>query len=232
MKILQEGENYRLPISNTNKLNKPIVILSYASSLDGSITLKRGKPTPISCEESSKAVHHIRSFCDAILVGIDTIISDNPQLSVRLVPGDNPRPVIIDTELRTPLKSKLISGNRNPIIFCGLNPDKNKKQSLESKGAIVLMTPKTERGLSVRSILNQLYDRGIRSLMAEGGAEIIRSFLIENLWDKIAVTVAPVFMGGYNLLEKESFTSVIKFSNVKWLSAGIDQICLIDKEPE
>ena len=216
--------------SGLDENKKPSVILSYASSLDGSIAKKRGLSTTISCDQSAIAVHHIRSFCDAILVGIGTVLSDNPQLSVRLVPGDNPLPVIIDSDLRTPLDSNLICNNRNPIIFCGLKADKNRKKTLESRGAVVLVAPEIERGLSIISIIQQLYDRGIKHLMVEGGAEILKSFLVEDLWDKLAVTVAPSLLGGYNILENISLKSEIKFENVKWLSAGIDQICLINRE--
>ena len=210
--------------------SKPLVILSYATSLDGSITQIRGESTPISCDESTEAVHHIRAFCDAIMVGIGTVISDNPRLSVRLVSGDNPIPIIIDTNLRTPLDSQLARENSNTIIFSGHSPDKHKKEQLESKGVLVIESPKTERGLSFSQILNELYARGIRSLMVEGGAEIFRSFFLEELWDKIAVTVAPVFLGGYNLIEADTLISTQRFKSVKWMSAGTDQICLIDKD--
>ncbi len=210
--------------------DKPLVILSFAASLDGSLALKQGHPAAISCDESSKAVHYIRSYCDAILVGIGTVLSDNPQLSVRLVPGDNPLPIIIDTDLRTPLETRLISDGRNPVIFCGSKASNAKKEQLETRGAEVLVAPENDRGLSFLFILKTLYDRGIRHLMVEGGPGILRSFLVEELWDKIAVTVAPALLGGYNLLNENSLRRVIKFNDVQWLTAGIDQICLINRE--
>jgi len=216
--------------SGSGEHKRPHVILSYASSLDGSITLHRGQPTPISCNESAIAVHHIRSYCDAILVGIGTVLSDNPQLSVRLVQGETPLPVIIDSDLRTPLDSRLFSNTKNPIIFCRINVNKRKRMELESRGAVILSAPETEKGLSIRYILNQLYERGIKYLMVEGGAEILKSFLVKELWDKLALTVAPVFLGGYKVLEENSLKSEIKFNDVKWISAGIDQICLINRE--
>lgn len=209
---------------------KPLVILSYAASLDGSLALKQGQPAAISCDESSKAVHYLRSFCDAILVGIGTVLSDNPQLSVRFVPGDNPLPIIVDTDLRTPIEARLISGGRNPVIFCGSKASNTKKKQLETRGAEVLVAPENDRGLSFLFILKKLYDRGIKYLMVEGGPGILQSFLVEELWDKLAVTVAPALLGGYNLLSKNSLRKVIKFNDVKWLKAGIDQICLINRE--
>lgn len=210
--------------------NKPTVILSYATSLDGSIALNRGEATAISNNISTEAVHHIRAFCDAILVGIGTVISDNPALSVRQVPGNNPIPIIIDSTLKTPLNSQLVRENNNTIIFCGKDPDKQKRDQLERRGVLIIETPHSKRGLSLHSILELLYDRGIYSLMVEGGAEILRSFLYEGLWDKLAVDVAPVFLGGYNVVERDTIASPLRFNSAQWISAGTDQICLINRE--
>ena len=223
-----------LNASDTGSLThkKPIVILSYAVSLDGSITLKKGQSTAISSKESSAAVHYIRAFCDAIMVGIGTLLSDNPSLSVRLVPGNNPIPVILDSNLKTPLSSKMFSSGSKPIIFCAPDPDKRKRQNLEKNGATIIETIITKRGLSLSSILEELYQRGIHSLMVEGGAEILRSFLEEKIWDKMAVTVAPLFLNGYNILGGNSPGSALRFKSVRWMEAGIDQICMIDREPE
>ena len=217
-------------VSLTHK--NPMVILSFAVSLDGSITLQKGQSTAISSKESSAAVHHIRAFCDAIMVGIGTVLSDNPSLTLRLVPGNNPIPVILDSHLKTPLDSNILLKGKKLLIFCGPNPDKKKRHNLEKKGAVVIEIGKTEKGLSLSQFLEELYQRGIHSLMVEGGAEILRSFLEEKIWDKMAVTVAPLFLNGYNILGGNPSGSELRFKSVRWMEAGIDQICMIDRDSE
>jgi riboflavin-specific deaminase-like protein len=225
---LNKWLNSSLTMENNQK--KPFVILSYATSLDGSITAERGKPSSLSCRKSAEAVHEIRAFCDAIMVGIGTVISDNPLLSVRLVEGNNPVPVIIDTALRTPLTSQLLEGEHNPFIFCGTDPDKTKRKELEKKGAVVVESEDAEKGLSLIYVLHHLYDLGIRFLMVEGDGEIICSFLEQKLWDKLAITITPQILGGYSLPGSQNICSQIKFKSAEWLSSGTDQICLIDRE--
>lgn len=216
------------PVENIHE--KPFVILSYATSLDGSITAQQGKPTPISCRKSAEAVHRIRAYCDAILVGIGTVLSDNPRLSVRLAEGGNPVPVIIDTNLRTPVSSRLFDEGRNPLIFCASSPDKGRRAELEKKGAVVVESENEEMGLSLIYVLKYLNDLGIRFLMVEGGGRIIGSFLEQELWDKMAVTVSPLILGGYNLLGGRNVSSSVKFKSAQWYSSGSDQICLIERD--
>ncbi|MDX9801438.1 MAG: RibD family protein [Spirochaetia bacterium] len=214
----------------TGERRKPLVLISYASSLDGSISVKQGSQFTISSDESMKTVHYLRSRCDAILVGIGTILSDNPQLSVRLVSGKDPVPVIIDSSLRTPSDSRVFLDSRNPLIFCGRKPDSGRKNKLLNKGAFIIETDNNEETLSLTDVLFQLYDRGIRSLMVEGGAKIIRSFIKESLWDKMAVSIAPSLIGGYRIITENTLTEPVRFNNVSWIRKGSDQICLIERE--
>jgi len=209
---------------------KPLVLISYASSLDGSIAARQGSLLTISSDESLKAVHILRSRCDAILVGIGTVLSDNPRLSVRKIAGINPVPVIIDTGLRTPPDSRIFNENRNPVIFCGRERDNNRKMALISSGAYVIETDMTGYGLSLPEILHILYDKGIRSLMVEGGAKIIRSFINTALWDMMAVTVAPLLIGGYKIIDENTLNKPLRFNNPTWINSGPDQICLIERD--
>ncbi len=227
---LTEIENWLQSSANSGRPDKPQVILSFALSLDGSLSTGSGRPTSISCNESMKFVHYIRAYCDAIMVGIGTILSDNPRLSVRLVEGNNPVPVILDSKLRTPPAANALGGRRHPIIFCGPDTDEEKKLSLEKAGALILSAGLKDEGLSFPGVLKNLYARGIRLLMVEGGAGILRSFLASGLWDKMAVTVSPMFLGGYNLLASSTLGTPLRAGASRWLEAGRDRICLIDKE--
>ena len=90
------------------KNNRPFIIISYAQSVDGSIASRSRLPIHLSGTESSVLTHQIRAGCDAILIGIGTLLADDPQLTVRLVESRNPQPIILDTHLRTPLNAKLV----------------------------------------------------------------------------------------------------------------------------
>ncbi len=231
MSALTEIENWIQSSTNSSSPDKPQVILSFALSLDGSLSTEPGSSTSISCDESMKFAHYIRSCCDAIMVGIGTILSDNPRLSVRLVKGDNPVPVILDSKLRTPPTANAFGGNRHPIIFCGPDTDEKRKISLVEAGALISVAVLNDEGLSFPGVLKSLYTRGIRLLMVEGGAGILRSFFASGLWDKMAVTVSPMFLGGYNLLASSTLSAPLSAGTSRWIEAGRDQICLIDKAP-
>ncbi len=179
-------------------LNRPSVTLSYAQSLDGSIALRRGKRLALSGPECHKLTHQLRSSHEAILVGIGTVLSDDPQLNVRLVEGKDPRIVVLDSQLRTPRKARLV--NSNPYIFCEASADHKAQQKLEQAGAVVERQLENSTNLvNLPQMLKRLHELGIHNLMVEGGGEVISSFLSENLVDRAVITIAPQFVGGYKI---------------------------------
>lgn len=181
---------------------RPFVTLSYAQSLDGSITARRGEPLAISGPESMEMTHGLRAEHDAILVGIGTVLADDPRLSVRLVEGSNPQPVIVDSHLRCPLDAKLFKNEKAPWIATTEDADRRRQAALESAGARVLRVPAEGNGhVDIRRLLSLLAQLGVQSLMVEGGAAIISSFLAARLVDRLIVTIAPMLVGGLNAFE-------------------------------
>lgn len=180
------------------KSGRPFVTLSYAQSLDGCISGRPGESLALSGRQSLRLTHQLRAAHEAILVGIGTVFSDNPRLNVRLVNGANPRPVIVDSQLRLPLDCNLVRlESRTPWIVTLENPDPDRRQALEGAGARILEVPGNDRGqVDLTVMLEMLADLGINSLMVEGGARIITSFLLGRLADYIVLTVAPVLVGG------------------------------------
>jgi GTP cyclohydrolase II len=178
--------------------NRPFVTLSYAQSLDGCIAGRPGQQLALSSHQSLVLTHQLRAAHDAILVGIGTVLSDNPQLTVRLVEGELPQPVITDSHLRLPLDANLLRNHPlRPLIIAGEQADKGRQQVLEKAGARVLRLPSDEKGrVHLPTMLESLRELGINSLMVEGGARIITSFLSERLVDHMILTIAPVFVGG------------------------------------
>lgn len=178
---------------------RPYVTLSYAQSLDGSIAARRGEQTIISGPEAGRLTHQMRARHDAILVGIGTVIADDPQLTVRLVRGPDPQPVIVDSRLRFPPWARLLRGARRPWIATTEAADSARQAALEAAGARVFRLPAGPDGLvSLRALLDHLNRLHIRSLMVEGGATVISNFLAEHLADRLVLTIAPMMLGGLN----------------------------------
>ena len=177
---------------------RPLVSLCFAQSLDGCLAAQRDQPTPLSGPQSSRLTHLLRLTQDAILVGVGTVIADDPQLTVRLVEGRNPQPVILDSRLRTPTQASLLQ-RASPPVWIATTPaaDSERKAALESAGARQLVLPSDGDGrVALPPLLEALAGAGVRSLMVEGGAQVITSFLAQGLADWISITIAPVILGG------------------------------------
>ena len=176
----------------------PLVTLKFAQTLDGRIATATGSSQWISSAESRRLAHKLRAVNDAVMVGIGTILADDPQLTVRLVKGRNPARVILDSRLRIPLKAKVVrSQDTAPtIIATTSHADEAKLSRLRDMGTEVLITPEDDRGkVDLRHLLSILGQRGISSVLVEGGAETITTLLRLNLADKLVAIVAPKIMG-------------------------------------
>ena len=178
---------------------RPHITLSYAQSLDGSIAARRGEQTLISGPEAGRLTHRLRAAHDAILVGIGTVIADDPQLTVRLVRGPDPQPVIVDSRLRFPAWARLLKGERRPWIATTEAADPGRAAALEAAGARIIRLPADPGGMvSLPALLAFLHHAHIRSLMVEGGATVISNFLAAHLADRLVLTIAPLMLGGLN----------------------------------
>lgn len=195
---LAEAEAHR------RKSGRPLVTLTYAQSLDGSISARRGEPLAISGPASLALTHRLRAAHQAILVGIGTVLADNPRLNVRLVEGESPRPVILDSTLRCPPEARLFQGGRRAPILAAASPvDPARRGRLQAAGAEIWEIPRDSSGrLSLAALLTALGQAGTNSLMVEGGAHVITSFLRARLVDQVILTVAPLFIGGLNAVEE------------------------------
>jgi riboflavin-specific deaminase-like protein len=207
---------------------RPFVTLSYAQSLDGCISSRPGESLALSGRQSLTLTHQLRAIHDAILVGIGTVLSDNPRLNVRLVNGRNPQPVIVDTHLRIPLECRLLAQESvNPWIMCAEGCDATKRRVLEKTGAqLVVLTTNSKGQIDLASMLDKLGELGVGSIMVEGGARIITSFLLERLPNYLVLTVAPVMVGGLRAVsdlgpcDPDNFLR-IKNPGHKWLGQDL-----------
>ncbi len=183
------------------KTGLPYVTLKIAQSLDGRITAADGSSQWISSMASRRYTHRMRSECDAILAGIGTVLSDDPELNVRLVKGPQPRRVVLDSRLRMPLSARLLNDSqakRSIIASVDSNDDKKleKIRQIESRGAEVWLLPQDKEGrVELMSLCRRLGENGVTSLLVEGGAQIFSAFLRAGLVDKLAVFIAPKILG-------------------------------------
>jgi 3,4-dihydroxy 2-butanone 4-phosphate synthase/GTP cyclohydrolase II len=172
--------------------------LAYAQSLDGSIALDPGRPFRLSGPEALRMTHALRASHDAILVGIGTVLADDPQLTVRLVDGRSPLPVVVDSHLRTPAEARLFGGNGGrPAWIATTSGTDQSRRVLEARGARVLrVAPWANGWVDLPLLMRQLAEHGVRRVMVEGGAKIITSFLRSRLVDYAVVSVSPRLLGG------------------------------------
>lgn len=177
---------------------RPHVILSYAQSWDGSITTKPGETLALSSDSGTKLTHMLRSCHDGILVGIGTVLADNPRLTVREWSGSNPQPIVLDSTLRMPASSRLCQDRgqgRRCWVLTAVDA------ATEHGDFDLISVPGDSAGqVNLQLALEALYERGIRSLMVEGGAAVIAAFLRARLADAIVLTVAPLLVGGYKAI--------------------------------
>ncbi len=181
-----------------SRVDAPLVTVSFAQSLDGCISAELGTRTPISNPHSLELTHRCRAAHDALMVGLNTVVVDDPLLTVRDVPGSSPIPVVVDSRLRMPLTSRLLSrpGPR-PLIATTQHASGDRERELRAAGAEVLRVAEDDTGrVDVSALVDALYEDGLRSVMVEGGRQLITSVLLQRVASHVLVTVAPFFLGG------------------------------------
>jgi len=182
--------------------NLPWVILKWAQSIDGKLAFAEGndKQRWISNESSRKDVHSLRRSVGGVLVGINTVIADNPRLTPRPAKGKKPAGIALDSGLRIPLGCKLLGSAKSRDVFVVTTHTTGKEQAgkvekIIRKGAKVICVSSTEAGCDLGETLCQLGKAGIARLLIEGGPKVISAFLKAQLADEIIVYMAPTLLG-------------------------------------
>src|SRR3990170_1805260 len=178
----------------------PFVTLKVAASLDGKIATRTGESRWITGESARQRVHHLRNEVDAVLVGIGTVLRDDPLLTTRLGIADQRDPirVIVDNLARLPLRAKVVNraSTAPTILAVSQMAPRTKLETLEREGVQVIVVENSPRRVSLERLLEVLGKRGILSVMIEGGAEIKASALREGVVGKGLVFLAPILIGG------------------------------------
>ena len=174
----------------------PFVTLSFAQTLDGCLAVAYGERLFISGVESQTLTHRLRASHEGILIGVGTVLADDPLLTVRLVSGTDPQRIIVDPKLRTPLSARILNdGAAPPWIVTLVAEDDERAHALRARGVTLIHTRGRDGWIPVASLLKSLRASGIRSLMVEGGAVVISTFLAAGLANFAVITMGPLIIG-------------------------------------
>jgi len=209
----------------------PLVTLKFAQTLDGKIATLTGDSRWISGTSSLKFAHRMRGCHDAILVGVNTIIRDDPRLTVRLVKGKDPLKVVVDSRLRIPPSSNVLQTKASSTIIATTSlSSRGKIKRLQTRGACVWLIRKDRSNrVDLKSLLQKLGEKDIRSVLVEGGSTIITSFLKKQLADQMVVVIAPKIVGkGINWMNSafipRGFKISVSFFRLKFFRSDDDVI--------
>lgn len=201
---------------------KPYVLLKLAQTLDGRIATSTGHSKWVTGEDSRSSSHKLRSQFDAILVGIGTVLADDPQLTVRKAKGFSPKRIVLDSQLRIPLDANVLADDspNKTIIVTTNQASKEKVARIVERGSIVLVLDADERGWAPQSVLWQkLGELGITSVMVEGGSTVHTETLKHGNADEIVIFFAPKLLGsGVNAIGDlgiRNINSAIELQDVK-----------------
>lgn len=176
---------------------KPFVTMKYAMTMDGKIACYTGKSQWITGEQARQNVQQERLRHSAIMVGIGTILADNPMLTCRLENGRNPIRIICDTGLRIPLDCNIVQTAKEiPTIIATSSDNEKKLSELESIGCNVIRLDKKDKHIDLNQLINKLSDMKIDSILLEGGGELNWSMLNAGLVNKVQAYIAPKIFGG------------------------------------
>ena len=182
-------------------IGRPFITIKFAMSLDGKIATKSGDSKWISGDESRRYVHFMRYTSDAVMVGVNTVLTDDPQLTVRCsfrggMAKKQPLRVILDVTGRTPATARIFNEPGNVLMVLGEKVSNAQKQVYTKLGADILELPSKRGLIDLDKLLLGLGQKQITSVLVEGGATLLGSLCDENLVDKVTVFIAPIILGG------------------------------------
>jgi GTP cyclohydrolase II len=214
---------------------RPHVVLKYASTLDGRIATRTGDARWISGEPERQVAHAMRAGCDAVLVGVGTLLQDDPQLTVRMVPGASPLRVVLDSALRTPLTAKVLSDDAATVLLCRPDADPERRGALAAAGAMVREVAPGPGGLAVDDVLRVLRALGVASLLVEGGGRVLTSMLRAAVADRVVVSLSPTIIGAgveaVGTMDVDRVADGIRLGNRSVFLAGEDVLLAYDVLP-
>jgi 3,4-dihydroxy 2-butanone 4-phosphate synthase/GTP cyclohydrolase II len=184
---------------------RPLVIAQVAQSLDGFTAARTGDAHYVSGAQDREHLHRLRALVDAVVVGVSTVVADDPQLTVRACPGPHPVRVVLDPRARAPLGARVFTDAAAPVLWCTSSEraeaaaegvaGRSHVQVVGIDVSPVVPAGALERSRVVTTVLRALSDRGLDRVLVEGGATTVSAFLAAGALDRLWVTTAPVLVG-------------------------------------
>jgi len=193
-----EARELNAPFFKLVRSGRPWVIAKWAMTLDGRIATKTGDSKWISSPEARKCVHKVRGQADAVVVGIGTVLADDPELTCRLARGRNPMRVVLDSMARLPLRSKLVRSAREvPVIVAvSAKAPATRTEALLRRGCHVVTLPATRGRVDVIELLDWAGAMQATNVLVEGGGEVLGSFFDAGQVDEVMAFAGPRIVGG------------------------------------
>jgi diaminohydroxyphosphoribosylaminopyrimidine deaminase/5-amino-6-(5-phosphoribosylamino)uracil reductase len=194
---------------------KPYCTMKTAMTLDGKIATVTGDSRWVTSEKSREYVHEMRHHVAAIMVGIGTVIADNPSLTTRLTNriGVNPIRIIVDTKCRIPIQAKVLSQEGRTIIATTNDAPTDKIESLEKMGTTVLTIDKKDNRVDISKLITILGEMGIDSILLEGGSQLNYSCLEAGIIDEVYSFIAPKLIGGQQAITPIGGKGILQMKN-------------------
>ena len=198
------------------KTKKPFVILKVAMSVDGKIATSTGDSKYITSREARTYVHQLRSEVDAVMVGLNTVLRDNPELTPRLVKGKDPMKIVVDSRLKIPKSCNLMKDPSKLIIATTGKAPKSAIKKFQQKGINVLISKLKNGFVDLEDLMRQLGKHEIKSVMIEGGSQLNSSAIKEGVVDKVLMFTAPKIIGnGIGAIGSLGIKKINKAINLK-----------------
>lgn len=213
-------------------IDRPYVIINSAMTIDGKIATKRGD-SKISSKDDLVRVHKLRASVDAIIVGINTVLIDDPSLKVKYCQGKNPIRIVVDSKARTPIKSRILDKDALTFIAVTKKAPIDRINKLKEAGANIVFCGEGEE-VDLNILFKTLKDMGVKRVLVEGGGNINWSVISQGLFDELQVTIGPFIVGGRDaitLVEGNGFEKMDEGIRVKLhkVEQNDDEVVLIYK---
>lgn len=210
---------------------KPFITLKIAQTLDGKIATLQGNSQWITSESSRRQVQRMRKESDAVVVGVHTVIRDDPQLTIRLVPEGRLRRIILDSRLRIPLESRVLhhADPQNTIVVTTQKAPREKRQLLKNRGITVWTVGEDAKGrVDLIEFFKESAKRDIASLLVEGGREVFTSMLQTGEVDRVVIFIAPKLFGrgldSLGTLDIQTPAEAVVFKESRWFHRDTDMV--------
>jgi diaminohydroxyphosphoribosylaminopyrimidine deaminase/5-amino-6-(5-phosphoribosylamino)uracil reductase len=193
--LRDEAERLNAGFVSRIKKGRPLVLVKLAATLDGRVTVPGRRS--LSGKAALREVHRLRDRYDAVLVGVSTVLADDPELTVRQIKGRDPLRVVVDADARTPANAKVVRAKdpQRTIIFVARDADVRRTNKLRDAGALLATAPRADGGLDLGAVLRWLGEHGVNTVLSEAGPEVAGGLVRDGLADRLLLLLSPIAGG-------------------------------------